>query len=538
MNPVKRLCTFCINLLCALCLEGVAAERAVTLGANPVFSPDGSSIAFQRLEGDVFKVGVALLSERGHLARVDESSITWIENGPGNAAYPAWTPDGSLVYMAGNDSETAYGAWKGGSQSGYGLRLWRDGEKIDLTNGRCRDYTPCVSPDGKQVFFVTTRGVESESASYSQAAASQIAVIDLPQSSQVLLSHRDTETQRERHVEEPLIVLDAPNGNNSGYVQPAVSPDGSLLIWGHLESFFDTWRIYGMRLATGKPLASPGPRPVGGAPQAAPCRITPTSLTALSPRFHSNGRLICFTGFRIGDPGWGVWVEDIHTGKVRRLCDGENPCFSPDGGSIAYDRDGTIYLRPFDAADAPDTKLPDISDDAKPEHVLFSEHGIAARETRIDISGDSRFAFGDDTTFFIRATVRLAPGVSQVRQILVSSYSEHPRAIQLYLAGGEINFASRDHTGKYFAARAPLAPLLDSAPYTILAVRTPTRLLLAVDGTAPQQVFTGGALPLDTPQSLTIGADLTDGDAIDTIEIGTGWPTELPTAPTKEALLH
>ena len=29
-------------------------ERAVTQGCNPVFSPDGKKIAFQRLEGDVF----------------------------------------------------------------------------------------------------------------------------------------------------------------------------------------------------------------------------------------------------------------------------------------------------------------------------------------------------------------------------------------------------------------------------------------------------------------------------------------------------
>ena len=42
--------------------------------------------------------------------------------------------------------------------------------------------------------------------------------------------------------------MDSPNGNNSGFVQPAVSPDGTMLVWGHLENFFDTWRIYGTRI--------------------------------------------------------------------------------------------------------------------------------------------------------------------------------------------------------------------------------------------------------------------------------------------------
>ncbi|MBR1609524.1 MAG: PD40 domain-containing protein, partial [Kiritimatiellae bacterium] len=158
----------------------LAGEAALLRGTNPVFSPDGMRIAFQRLEGDVFAIGIAPLPDCGDAEAVDESSIMWIERGPGNAAYPAWTPDGALVYMAGHDTETAYEAWKSGSQSGYGLRLWRDGEKRDLTRGRCRDYTPCVSPDGKTVYFVTTCGVESESAAFSQAAATRLAKIELP----------------------------------------------------------------------------------------------------------------------------------------------------------------------------------------------------------------------------------------------------------------------------------------------------------------------------------------------------------------------
>ena len=164
-----------LTLLCGLvflagCDPSPISERAVTQGTNPAFSPDGSKLAFQRLDGDVFKIGVTGLKD---------GRVEWIEEGPGNAAYPEWTPSGGLIYMAGHDTETAYEAWHGKSKNGYGLWLWENGSKRRLTSGRCRDYTPSVSPDGRKVYFVTTRGVTSESSAYSKAASSRIAELDL-----------------------------------------------------------------------------------------------------------------------------------------------------------------------------------------------------------------------------------------------------------------------------------------------------------------------------------------------------------------------
>ena len=528
---------------------GASVERAVTRGSNPVFSPDGSRIAFQRLEGGVFKLGVIAMTERcgelseranGGASPPGEPPIEWIEDGPGNAAYPVWTPAGALIYTYGHDAETAHEAWKSGSESGYGLRICEpNGTKRDLTRGRCRDYTPCVSPDGRHVYFVTTRGVESASKSFSQAAATQMAVVSLPQSPQGEISHRDTEAQRGSLFDEPIIVRDAPNGNNSGYEQPAVSPDGALMVWGQLDSFFDTWRIYGARLAPGSPPAFPEPRPVGAALQAAPCRLTPSSLAALSPRWHPFESIICFTGFRAGDPGWGVWVEDIRTGKVRRLATGENPCFSPDGATIAYDRGGTVFVSPFGPCDFPDETLPDIREEDAPERVLWKLDGATGEKT-IDISSGSiagaasrvpaktpEFAFGDDKAAFIRATLRPGDGAA-ARTFLTAAYAEHPRALQLYASGGQIWFVSFDHAGKFFASKAPLPS--GSNEISVVAARTPTRLLLSVNGAPPAVTFTGGALPLDTPRRIAIGADVAS------LEIGTGWPVELPKTPTREAL--
>lgn len=513
-------------------VSATAEECAITQGFNPVYSPDGTRIAFQRLEGGVFKIGVVELPERWRLASgcgdgapavaSAPLSVEWIEAGPGNAAYPAWTPDGALIYTYGHDTETAHEAWKNGSQSGYGLRICEpDGTKRDLTRGRCRDYAPCVSPDGQTVFFVTTRGVESESASFSKAAATRLAALDFARGGEGAQAQGAKggasplgEPQAAQTL--PRIILDSPHGSNSGYVQPAISPDGRFLVWGQLDDFFEGWCIYGARLQD--VATTPSSSQSEMSRQFAPCRITPASLTALSPRWHPNGRMICFTGFRAGDPGWGVWVFDLPSGKIRRLCSGENPCFSPDGATIAYDCGGMIRVRPFGPGDEPDATLPDIREEDAPEAIAW-DCKIEGSEKLLDISGESHFAIGDDTTMFIRAT--LNPGTQKgTRQFLRLSYAEHPRAIQLYASGGDLWFVSFDHAGKFFAAKAPLPR--DGRESAVVAVRTPTRLILSVNGAAPAVVHTGGAIPLDTPQGLTAG------DGVLSLEIGTGWPHELP----------
>lgn len=465
-------------------------ERAVTRGSCPVFSPDGGRIAFQRLEGSVFKIGV--VASRG-------GDVEWIEEGPGNAAYPEWTPAGGLVYMAGHDTETAYEAWRGNSKNGYGLWLWEGGKKRRLTSGRCRDYTPSVSPDGRKAYFVTTRGVASESASFSMAASSRIAEIDIPAGG------------------EPRILMDSPNGNNSGFVQPAVSPDGSLLVWGHLEDFFDKWRIFGTR--------------IDRLDRREWCPVTPRGLAAIAPRWHPGGDIICFSGFRKGDPGWGVWVESVKSGKVRRLATGENPCFSPDGRSIAYDRGGTIYVRAFGADDMPDETIPDVRCDAEPEKVLWSAENVA-RETNFNTNG-TEFAFGTDRTIFTRVRARLG-GSKDLRQLLICDYEEHELALQTFVSYA-LCFSTRDSTGRYLAIRQDRNDR--PGEHTFTAIRTADALYLSVDGAPPTVSTTrGNVISLGKIRRFVVGRGLKAGEAVLKAEVGTGWPSDVPKSRKREDL--
>ena len=485
------------------CTNVQQGERAVTQGFNAAFSPDGKKIAFQRLEGDIFKLGVV------GVVGVSGGSVEWVEKGPGNAAYPEWTPSGGLIYMAGHDTETAFEAWRGKSKNGYGLRLYENGKKRNLTTGRCRDFTPSVTADGKKVYFVTTRGITSESTVYSKAATTRIAELDLTAADA---------TERVPPAEgEPRILTDSPGGNNTGFVQPAISPDGTMLVWGHLESFFDTWRIYGTR--------------VGRYDKIEWCPVTPRMLTAISPRWHPNGKLICFSGFRKGDPGWGVWVEDVMTGKVKRLVTGENPCFSPDGKSLAYDRDGTVYVRPFGLADLPDEIMSEPRDDDDPEKVLWTARGIE-KETSYTRT-EPQFAFGDDTTFFVRVKVKL-DGTEGLRQLLIGEYEEHEYAFQIF-ANYAVWFSTRDLNGRYLDVKQDCYK--GGREYTFTGIRTPKRLMLSVDGSVPAiSVPRAKVLALKSLKRFIVGRGLKDGEKIIKAEVGTGWPSDVPKFKRREDL--
>lgn len=482
---------FCAGMAVLLgCAVPQQGERAVTKGENPAFSPDGKRIAFQRLDDDVFKLGIV---------GVKGGAEEWIEAGPGNAAYPEWTPSGGLVYMYGHDTETAYEAWRGNSKNGYGLRLYENGQRRDLTTGRCRDFTPSVSSDGKKAYFVTTRGVSSESTVYSKAATTRIAELDLAAGG------------------EPHILMESPGGNNTGFVQPAISPDGKMLVWGHLESFFDAWRIYGTR--------------IGRFDRVEWCPVSPRCLSALAPRWHPDGGIICFTGFKKGDPGWGVWVEDIATGKVKRLATGENPCFSPDGKSIAYNRDGVVYVRPFGRDDLPSEILPEVRDDDDDEMVLWAKENIS-KETSFK-TDSSRFAFGDKTTFFVRVKVRL-DGTAGLRQLFIGDYAEHEYGVQIF-ANRDVWLSTRDHTGRYLDVKQ--ARYTEGREYTFTGIRAAGRLLLSVDGSVPAvAVPRAKVLSLDHLRRFIVGRGLKSGESVVKVEVGTGWPTDVPKFKKREDL--
>ena len=491
MTRVKGALTAAIGLAVGWGLAGESDETVLGEGVNAAFSPDGRRIAFQRLVDREMRLGVMDLAN---------GSVIWVENGCGMAGFPCWTPSGGLVYMFGNDYETSFQANRNKSKSCYGIWLWEDGVKRALTGGRCRDYTPAVTPDGKRVYFATTRWVRRTSKTYSTASTSMIGYVDVAGG-------------------EPVMAVDSPKGNNSGVCQPAVSPDGKYLVWGHLGDFSNGWRIFGS--------------PLADTSRAAWCPVTPMGLVATAPRWHPNGRLICFTGFLKGDPGWGVWVEDVYRGTVKRLCSGQNPDFSPDGKWLVYDRDRRLYRRTFGAGDEPDTVLPEPADDMRlPEKVLLRKEGPITSAVRIPVSDRKDLAFGTAQTFFVRVRVRW-DGTEGLRHCVIGEYDEHALAFEIFL-NKDLWFSSRNLHKEFKGAMTKLD--MKPGEHVFTGIRTSDKFFVAVDGNAPGITGSDSRMALDHPRTLVIAPDLHPGEAVLEVEVGTGWPTNVSKIRTREDL--
>ena len=110
---------------------------------SPVWSPDGSSIAFQNYDAEGnFHIWTV---------RPNGADLTRITSGPFDDREPAWTPDGrTLVFASDRSQDRQYKLW----QVELGSRKYSA-----LTQGAGTESNPVVSPDGTQLAFVSARRI-------------------------------------------------------------------------------------------------------------------------------------------------------------------------------------------------------------------------------------------------------------------------------------------------------------------------------------------------------------------------------------------
>ena len=232
----------------------------------------------------------------------------------GQACHPTWGSDGSVLYTHGNETKTGFAARD--DATGWNLWVWRNGERRQVTHGRQRAYAASFAPDGQTIYFscdhVTDMTGETATPAADPNAISRSGIAAVP-----LDGHGAQRT---------VCVLPQ---SNSACCEPRVSPDGKLLLRAELAKFREPWRL------VVSPLEHPERRTY----------LTSCYEAAYAPAWSPDGKLIAYTGFRDGDAGWGVYVMPSAGVVTQRIADGRNPSFTPDGKSIFYDRDGTIYRR-------------------------------------------------------------------------------------------------------------------------------------------------------------------------------------------------
>ena len=456
-------------------------------------------MAFQRAVGDKMRVGI--LDLKG-------GKTIWPET-EGNACHPFFAPNGSLVYSYANITNTAHQRFiLNGPQDGYGIRRWKDGRATDLTHGLWRDYQPSVSSDGKCLYFCTQRP-------HKDAPPIRIDAMAL-----------------DGGKPEPFILPAGQPYGDAAVGQPVVSPDGRMVAWAQINTTYDVWHVMAAQMGDRDRV----------------CAVSPMDMVAYAPRWSPDGRQIAFTGYREGDPRWCVYVASLETGEVTRLCEGEDPDFTPDGKSIAYSDNGMINIREINhlptanggegARRPTNYQLPTANyQQSQPERVVFSTNGVPSTLTDVPLPADC--VIGREETCFIRARFAWNGDTSCLQDVCRAGWLPSDCSLQLYIQkGGHPNFSIRDINWQQTYLPAT-KPLVGAGEHTLTGIRTKDSIYLSVDD-APASVapITRGVAPLDRPGKVAFAAPaFKPMDRIISFELGTGWPANVPRPMTLGDLL-
>jgi len=250
--------------------------------SNPRWSPDGSKLAFRRVDKIKSDIVVADLGSQA-ATRVTNDNVLDMD--------PAWAPDGRHIYFA--------------SSRGGGINLWRigisaggqpDGAPQQLSTGAGDDIEPTVSPDGSRLAFAV-RGINSD-------------LWRLPVA---------PETGQPDGSPEPVVMTTRVESRGSW------SPDGKTIA-------FNSDRLGEMNIWLHS-LADSAER-----------QLTRGPGGDYQPEWAPDGRSIVFFSARAGNAD--IWAVQVSDGRLTRLTNDPatdtNPFHSPDGQWIAFisDRGG------------------------------------------------------------------------------------------------------------------------------------------------------------------------------------------------------
>jgi Tol biopolymer transport system component len=498
-------------------ISGAAITEQLTTGmgndTEACWSPDGTSIVFQTdREGtaDILRL------------HIESGILTPLATGPEHACFPEYSPDGRTVFYAlGRIEKTAVQAAESGATEGYHIcAIDADGGKPEqLTHGRERDYAPTPTPDGKALFFASSRGSEQTGAGIHRLVLDNSA---------------------------PQAVI-AGTGQSVGAVEPDVSPDGRLLAYAETLGTRSNWRIW---LAD---MADPA------------CRLPLTPLDGVfySPRWSPDGRRLACTGFRTDDPGWGIYVIDVPTGSLLRIDTGSanarSPDWSPDGHWIAYEsnRTGRYKIYRVEVPELifppaahrltwsaepilriqPDKSTGDhLANQINPEQTIALPSSISLTpdgalrfgKGALRIDAFREFAFGTDP-FYVTATLKVDRHTDKLRIVAVGDYPSHRMGWQIFINDKNLLYFNARTPGGLFVGAHTDTPLEAGRKITVTGLRGPEGTVeLFVDGVAQRSAGSGATMGYEVPNQVRLGTQFNGTTPFDGLvyrfEVGRGLP--------------
>ena len=476
-------------------------------------SPDGKTVAFQTDQSG--NLDIMLLD-------LESGSVKPLVTGPEHACFPEWSADGKTVFYAqAYFTKTAAEATQ--TECGEGYHLFAipaaGGKTVQITEGRLRDYAPTVTPDGTTLLFASSRGSTQTGAG--------------------IQTLRLTEKQPRPFV--------AAGGQSVGAVEPDVSPDGRLVAYAESLGFRANWRIW---LADIKQPAVRLP-------------VTPMNGAFYAPRWSPDGRMIACTGYRPGDPGWGIVILNVPTGASARIETGNgnarSPDWSPDGKWIVYEanRSGTykLYRTPalipesppevprrhwrtdpilkLDFSSPPGAEVANRVNPADRIPVPASiprgpGAGLRLGNGFLQLKNTRPFAFGTDP-FYVTISLEVESHSGELRIVAVGDYPQHHLGWQIFINSQNLLYFNARTPGGSFVGAHTDNPLPTGKPVTVTGVRGPDGSVeLFLDQTAQRSAGSGATMDYQEPTQIRIGTQFNGSNPfnglIHRIEIGRGLP--------------
>jgi serine/threonine protein kinase len=350
---------------------------------NPVWSPDGRSIAFLRSEVEAGKSEVRTIPPLGgperKIAEIHVRGGTWV-----SPPYLAWCPDSTCLILT--DSQ---GDGKPDALFVYSLET---GVKRPLTNPPpgANDAHPALSSDGNWLVFRRSASLYAGEL-YRQRLGKGVTAVGEPQrltrstldgrhpawipgSSEILFSA----WERTRASLWRLVISGESPEQNSPSRLPFVGEDGMMPVLSRPERGGPIRLVYVRSMEDSNIWRVDVPVP--GAPASSPPAVSALSSTRPDwfPQFSPDGRRVAFSSERSGEAA--IWLADPDGANPIQIAPMGNsatgyPKWSPSGESIVFhsNRDGQpeIYLVPA-AGGKPLNLTSDPSTDAFPS---FSRDG-------------------------------------------------------------------------------------------------------------------------------------------------------------------